>query len=247
MTHLTQHSVWQWSSRKAGVLADGKDDTLYNYCKRLIDLIAAAGLLLVLLPVMAIIALLIKLTSPGPVFFVQDRVGARRRLDKDGRMIWEIRNFRVFKFRSMLHNADESLHKEHIRAFVNGALDSSDADESNFKLQADPRITWIGGIIRKTSTDELPQLINVLKGEMSLVGPRPVPIYEVNEYQDQHYERLAALPGITGLWQVMGRSAVSFEEMIRMDIDYVRSQSLFLDLKILFMTIPAVLSGRGAE
>ncbi len=247
MTHLTQHSVWRWSFRKPGVLADGRDDALYYHCKRLIDLIAAAGLILVFLPVMAIIAFLIKLTSPGPVFFVQDRVGARRRLDKDGRMIWEIRNFRVFKFRSMLHNADESLHQEHIRAFVNGTLDSSDADEANFKLQDDPRITWIGGIIRKTSTDELPQLINVLKGEMSLVGPRPVPAYEVNEYQDQHYERLAALPGITGLWQVMGRSAVSFEEMVRMDIDYVRSRSLFLDLKILFMTIPAVLSGRGAE
>jgi lipopolysaccharide/colanic/teichoic acid biosynthesis glycosyltransferase len=247
MSQLVGRTVWHWSLRKPGILADGRDDALYYYSKRLVDSLAAAGLILILLPVMAIIAFLIKLTSPGPVFFVQERVGAKRRIDERGRIVWGVQRFRVFKFRSMVHNADESLHIEHIKAFVNGTLDASNAGDANFKLQEDPRITWIGHIIRKTSLDELPQLINVLKGEMSLVGPRPVPTYEVDGYQDQHYERLAALPGITGLWQVMGRSAVSFEEMIRMDIDYVHRQSLLLDLKILLMTIPAVLSGRGAD
>jgi lipopolysaccharide/colanic/teichoic acid biosynthesis glycosyltransferase len=142
----------------------------------------------------------------------------------------------------MVANADETVHEKHIEAFVSGRI-----DDENFKLANDSRITRVGYYLRKTSMDELPQLINVVRGEMSLVGPRPVPTYEVALYQQWHHERLAALPGMTGLWQVEGRSHVTFEEMVSMDIDYVRRASLGLDLSILVRTIPAVLSGRGAE
>jgi lipopolysaccharide/colanic/teichoic acid biosynthesis glycosyltransferase len=126
-------------------------------------------------------------------------------------------------------------------------VQASDEGGPKFKLSNDPRVTRVGHILRKTSLDELPQLVNVLKGEMSLVGPRPLPTYEVAEYQAWHRERLAALPGITGLWQVQGRCEVTFEEQVQMDIEYVRNQSLWQDIKILLSTIPAVVSGRGAE
>jgi lipopolysaccharide/colanic/teichoic acid biosynthesis glycosyltransferase len=218
---------------------------IYFICKRCMDVLLAASLLVLLAPLLLIIAVLIKLDSPGPVIFAQERVGARRRY-KDGRAIWEIRNFPFYKFRSMVHGADQSLHQMYIKAWVEGRVEASGTAGVKFKLHNDPRVTRVGRILRKTSLDELPQLVNVLKGEMSLVGPRPVPTYEVVEYETAHYDRLAALPGITGLWQVKGRCQVSFEDMIRMDVDYVRNQSLWLDIKILFLTIPAVLSGKGA-
>jgi lipopolysaccharide/colanic/teichoic acid biosynthesis glycosyltransferase len=148
----------------------------------------------------------------------------------------------------MLHKADESVHQAYIRAFVAGSLGKPDESQTPYKLTGDPRVTRVGRILRKTSLDELPQCFNVLRGEMSLVGPRPVPVYEVAEYREAwHHERLATLPGITGLWQVKGRCQVAFEDMIRLDLEYVRNQSLWLDLKIMFLTIPAALSGQGAE
>lgn len=210
------------------------------------DVVLATLLFIFLSPLMLLIAILIKLDTSGPIIFVQERVGARRR-SEDGRTIWEIRNFPFYKFRSMVQNADPSIHQAFIKAFVEGRVETLDTAGAKFKLTNDPRVTRIGQILRKTSLDELPQLVNVLKGEMSLVGPRPVPTYEVAEYQAWHSERLATLPGLTGLWQVQGRCEVPFEEQIRMDIKYVRNQSLWLDIKILFLTIPAVLSGRGAE
>lgn len=219
---------------------------LFFVTKRLLDVVIASSMLLLLAPVLLIIALLIKLDDPGPVIFAQDRVGARRR-GKGARAAWEIQTFRVYKFRSMVHNADETIHQAYIKAFVNGSAQAAEAGGPKFKLRNDPRITRVGRVLRKTSLDELPQLVNVLKGEMSLVGPRPVPMYEVAEYQDWHRERLAALPGITGLWQVKGRCQVSFEGMIQLDIEYVRRKSLWLDLWLLLLTIPAVLNGRGAE
>ncbi len=230
-----------------GVLNEGKDSPLYYSAKRIMDVLAATLLLILLLPVMTFIAVLIKLDSPGAALFSQKRVGARRRRSRDGQVVWEIQNFWFYKFRSMFTDADQSLHQEHIKAFVEGTLDTLDGDEAKFKLKDDPRITRLGNILRKTSLDELPQLINVLKGEMSLVGPRPVPTYEVAEYDEWHHERLAALPGITGLWQVQGRGEVTFEEMMDMDIDYVRHSSLLSDIKILFLTIPAVMAGNGAK
>jgi exopolysaccharide production protein ExoY len=212
------------------------------YVKRAMDLTLTTVLLLALIPLLCCIAILIKLDSRGPILFVQERVGARRRSYK-GQAVWEPMNFRCYKFRSMLHNADQSLHQTYVQAFVEDRLDPV----HTLKLTNDPRVTRAGRILRWTSLDELPQLFNVLKGEMSLVGPRPVPIYEAALYEPWHRERLATLPGITGLWQVEGRARVSFTEMIRMDITYVRKQSPWFDLKLLLSTIPAVLSGRGAE
>lgn len=219
---------------------------IYFASKRCMDVLLATLLLVFLSPLMLLIAVLIKLDTRGPVIFVQERVGARRRY-KGGRVIWEVQNFPFYKFRSMVHGADQSLHEAYIKAWVDGSVEASGAAGAKFKLHNDPRVTRVGRILRKTSLDELPQLVNVLKGEMSLVGPRPVPTYEVAKYEAWHYDRLAAWPGITGIWQVNGRCQVSFDEMIRMDIEYVRSQSLWLDVKILFLTIPAALSGRGAE
>lgn len=218
---------------------------LYPIVKRGFDLTVATTLLILLSPLFAVVAALIKLDTRGRVFFGQERMGARRTSGDDDRIAWAPHRFRMLKFRSMVQNADQSMHESHIRAFVSGAL-TQELGVQGFKLDNDPRITRVGKLIRRTSIDELPQLINVVKGEMSLVGPRPVPIYEVEGYQPRHFERLHALPGITGFWQVRGRSQVSFEEMVQMDIWYVRNASFWLDLKILFQTVPAVLRGKGA-
>ena len=233
-----------WPSEIA-LTADGERGR-YFFGKRLIDLGLTVMLLVPLLPVMAIIAVAIKLETQGPVLFVQERIGSRRR-SAGGRTHWTVRKFAFYKFRSMVAGADQSLHAEHVRAFVEGRVDAGDGGDATFKLAHDPRVTRVGRILRRTSLDELPQLFNVLKGEMSLVGPRPVPPYEVAQYRESDAERLAALPGITGLWQVNGRGAVPFDEMIRMDREYVRNQTVWLDLKILAATIPAILSGRGAR
>lgn len=220
------------------------DPRYYHALKRCIDVALAGTLLIVLSPLLLLIALLIRLESPGSPLFVQERVGARLRAGGD-RWVWEVRPFRVYKFRSMTQDADDSLHRAHIAAFANGQLEPVDG-KAPFKLTRDPRVTRIGGLLRKTSLDELPQLLNVVRGDMSLVGPRPVPTYEVAHYEPWQFERLAALPGITGLWQVRGRCALAFDEMIRLDLDYVRQRSILLDLKILALTIPAVLTGKGA-
>lgn len=243
---MEQYGMWQWSYQTIEILSGGKEKRLFLYSKRGVDLVLTLLMLIALFPLMLLIAILIKLDSPGPIFYIQERVGSRRR-PMGRQTIWEVQNFQVYKFRSMVHNADTSLHQAYIKAFVEGQVEASVENGEKFKLTDDPRITRVGRILRKTSLDELPQLLNVMKGEMSLVGPRPVPTYEAAQYQGWHHERLAARPGLTGLWQVKGRCQVTFEEMIRMDIDYVHQQSLWLDLKILVMTIPAVISGRGAE
>lgn len=217
---------------------------LYHWTKRCIDVALSCAILLVTSPLLLLIALAIKLDSPGPVIFAHDRVGARLRR-RDSTEAWEIRHFRFYKFRSMVHNADPSLHQAHIAAYANGQLERA-SGKAGFKLTRDPRITRVGRILRATSLDELPQLVNVIKGDMSLVGPRPVPAYEVEHYEPWQFERLAALPGITGLWQVTGRCALTFDEMIALDLEYVRNQSILGDLKILALTVPAVLRGTGA-
>ena len=222
-------------------------ETGYFLAKRCLDLAIALVLLFLMLPLFLMIALMIKLDSPGGAFFYQDRVGARRRSTPAGTS-WETYTFRIVKFRSMFQDADQSAHRQHIQSFVEGKLESSEVVANvRAKLIGDSRITGVGRFLRKTSLDELPQLINVLKGEMSIVGPRPVPTYEAELYEPWHHERLNALPGITGLWQVKGRGRVTFEEMMHLDIEYVRARSILRDLQILLLTIPAVMSGRGAE
>jgi lipopolysaccharide/colanic/teichoic acid biosynthesis glycosyltransferase len=232
-------------SKHATLVEDEGNHELYFLCKRAIDVALSALLLVLVAPLLCVIAVAIRLETAGPVLFVQERVGARRRTN--GRTRWEVRHFPCFKFRSMVAGADESVHREYIHAFVHGRLGPASGAGARFKLTQDNRITRVGRLLRKTSLDELPQLLNVLRGDMSLVGPRPVPLYEAAEYTEWEVERLAALPGITGLWQVKGRAEVPFGEMVRMDREYVRRQSLWLDLQILFATIPVVLWGRGAR
>lgn len=194
--------------------------------KRLIDLIAAGTLLLFLWPLFLTIALLIKLTDRGPVFFWQTRVGQYGR------------EFPFPKFRSMLVNAE---------ALKDTLLSQSDLKDSvTFKMKRDPRITWIGRIIRKLSLDELPQLWCVLKGDMSLVGPRPPVPREVAEYTLADRRRLDVIPGLTCIWQVSGRSDIPFPQQVELDVQYIQSRSLWLDIKLLLKTVPAVLLGKGA-
>ncbi|HEX2986563.1 MAG TPA: sugar transferase [Chloroflexota bacterium] len=205
----------------------------YLRLKRAADVVLSAVALLVLSPVLLALAILIKLHSPGPVLFRQTRVG------KDGKP------FTFLKFRSMRPNADVSIHRDHVAALIAGH-DQAPTNGKSAKLERDPRITGIGRVLRKTSIDELPQLINVLRGEMSLVGPRPPIPYEVELYEEWYKRRFEALPGITGWWQVMGRNRVSFDDAMKLDIYYVDHMSLWFDLRILVLTPFAVLTGNGA-
>jgi lipopolysaccharide/colanic/teichoic acid biosynthesis glycosyltransferase len=204
--------------------------------KRLIDIAGSLAALILFLPVMLLIALAIKSTSKGPAVFRQKRLG---RYGK---------GFSFFKFRSMYVDSDSAIHKEYARRFITGARGMEAANgDGLYKLTADPRVTAVGRFLRKTSLDELPQFINVLLGDMSLVGPRPPIPYEFEHYALWHRRRvLAVKPGITGLWQVIGRSRVTFDDMVRLDIRYANSWSLWLDIQILLQTPQAVLSGIGA-
>lgn len=242
---MAMHQSWEGQS-EVSPSAIISEKEFYFACKRCMDVCLAALALIILTPFLLLIALLIKIDSSGPVFFTHERVGAKR-LQIRGEAMWVVGNFRMHKFRSMVHNADSAAHEAYIRDFVEGRVQPNDRGRGKFKLTNDPRVTRIGRILRRTSLDELPQLFNVLKGQMSLVGPRPVPPYEVACYRPGHHKRLTALPGITGLWQVNGRCQVSFEEMIHMDLEYIKDASLWLDLRILVRTIPAVVRGRGAE
>jgi lipopolysaccharide/colanic/teichoic acid biosynthesis glycosyltransferase len=200
---------------------------------------------------MLFVAVLIKLDSPGPVLFIQTRLGAKQRI-QNGKSIWTIVPFSFYKFRSMQTDVDPGLHYHYVKAYIAGDEAGMRDLQANAdtvgvrKLMDDPRVTNIGRFLRETSLDELPQLWNVIKGDMSLVGPRPPIPYEVELYRPWHFQRFAAIPGITGLWQVNGRSAVSFDEMVALDIRYLQARSLWLDLKLLVLTIPAVLSRKGA-
>jgi lipopolysaccharide/colanic/teichoic acid biosynthesis glycosyltransferase len=245
-THSPTVRLRESTTRTPAIREHGR---LHYGVKRTLDLVGASLGLLVLLPLLVICALLIKIESRGPVIFVQSRVGARQRARRDrapDESTWELRPFRFYKFRTMVHNADPTIHETHIRDFVTGQPIDSGVPGARFKLASDPRVTRIGMVLRRTSLDEVPQLFNVLRGQMSLVGPRPVPIYEAALYADHHLARFRAKPGITGLWQVNGRSDVSFDEMMQLDLAYVQHESILLDLKILIRTGPAVLRGRGA-
>ena len=207
--------------------------------KRGIDVLGSAFLLLLLLPLLALISIIIKLTSKGPVLFAQKRLGQFGT------------HFNCLKFRTMYLNCDAKIHKEFIEQFIAGIEDAGHGGKGAtapvYKIANDPRVTPIGRFLRKTSLDELPQFWNVLRSEMSLVGPRPPLPYEFNIYDIWHRRRVVELkPGITGLWQVSGRSRTRFDDMVRLDLRYAQTWSLWLDLKILLATPWAVFSGDGA-
>jgi lipopolysaccharide/colanic/teichoic acid biosynthesis glycosyltransferase len=226
------------SSLKVVLANDTNRQKSSMHLKRLLDITGSIALMTLLFPVFLAIAIAVKLTSKGPVLFRQTRLG------QDGK------KFTFLKFRSMYANNDSSIHEQYVKRFMAGEGNDSahvNGNQNVYKLTADPRITPIGRFIRKTSLDELPQFWNVLRGEMSLVGPRPPVMYEYEGYSPWHRQRLAAVkPGITGLWQVDGRSRVKFDDMVRLDIRYARSRSFWLDLKILINTPRAVISGNGA-
>jgi lipopolysaccharide/colanic/teichoic acid biosynthesis glycosyltransferase len=235
----------------------------YHVAKRALDVLGSAALLLLLSPLLVVVAVLIWLTSPGPVIYRQQRVG------KGGRI------FTMYKFRSMRQGADHDLHRQAYARFMRGHAGGGKVDAATLAELAptaewhrqpaqsaqrgtlarvrawltpeDPRVTWIGHLIRRASIDELPQLVNVLRGEMSLVGPRPPIPYEVRLYSRRHLRRLEVTPGVTGMWQVCGRGVVPFDQMVDMDIIYIAYRSFWLDLRLLARTLPAVLRSHGAK
>lgn len=220
-------------------------------CKRCVDVVLALALLVFLAPLLGAIALLVAWDSPGPIIFRQERVGVR--MGRDGRPTC-LCSFTMYKFRTMKHNASTECHQQFMKAFIENdeealqEIQGGDTTESSrYKIMNDERVTRIGAVLRKSSLDELPQLVNVLKGDMSLIGPRPALPYEVAMYKDWHLKRLQIKPGLTGLWQVVGRSSVSFDEMVNLDIEYIEHCSAWLDIKILLLTPFAALSGRGAK
>lgn len=206
----------------------------YLRYKRLLDIAFTLLIGPFVLLVCLLVALCVRLDSQGPVFFRQKRVG------QDGKP------FEMLKFRSMYTNNDPRLHIEKIQQYMRGEKLSEEADEGMaYKIHKDPRITRVGRIIRKTSLDELPQFWNVLRGDMTLVGPRPPLSYEVEIYKEGDWLRLSGKPGLTGTWQVYGRSRVTFQQMVEMDIEYLHQQSLWLDLKLIVLTVPVMLLARG--
>ncbi len=237
---------------------------VHQIVKRVMDWVLCVLALPFALPLMGLCAILIRLDSPGAALFIQKRIG------KGGHP------FLMYKFRTMSHDLDDSFHRSFMKAFVNGRIGSNSVNGKNgangnrhgafarafalpkpgnngngngkvYKPIQASQVTRIGRILRKTSLDELPQIFNVLKGEMSLVGPRPNVPWEVDEYRPWHYERLEVLPGITGLAQVRGRSGISFDSIVQYDIEYVEQQSLGMDLRILWRTVSTVLFGKGAS
>jgi exopolysaccharide biosynthesis polyprenyl glycosylphosphotransferase len=202
-----------------------REPIAYRIAKRVFDLLVALAALVLLVPIIPLIAVMIKLDTPGPVFFRQQRVGRRGR------------SFAFYKFRSMFVDADER--KKEVEAL-------NEQDGPVFKVRSDPRVTDVGRFLRRSSLDEIPQIFNVVKGEMSIVGPRPPLPSEVLRYQPWHRRRLEVTPGITCLWQISGRSHLSFNEWMRLDMEYLKQRSFRADLIILVKTIPAVIARKGA-
>ena len=205
----------------------GKESIFYSVTKRLIDIVGSLCGIILLSPLFLIVAILIKLEDPkGKVFFAQERNG---RYPK---------TFKMYKFRSMVHNAEDLL---------KDLMDRNEQTGPVFKINDDPRITKVGKFIRKTSIDELPQLFNVLKGDMSLVGPRPPIPHEVEQYNSYQMQRLAVKPGLTCIWQVSGRNNIGFDEWVEMDIEYIKTRNLWLDIKLIFKTVGVLFGDENAS
>ena len=192
--------------------------------KRIIDIIGSLTGMVMMSPLFLFVFLLIKLLSPGPIFFKQERIG------------YSGKKFKFYKFRTMKPDIDTSLHEEYFAKLIESGANSECSGDPMCKIEKDPRIIPFGNILRKSYLDEIPQLYNVLRGEMSLVGPRPPIPYEVERYSSWHYERFECLPGMTGIWQISGKNRLTFKEMVRLDIQYSRELSIWLDFKILMKT-----------
>jgi lipopolysaccharide/colanic/teichoic acid biosynthesis glycosyltransferase len=226
---------------------------MYYVSKRVVDVVGALVLMVLLAPLLPVIVIGILLESGRPVFFSQPRIRGRRIESEDG-AVWRLEPFTFYKFRTMRADSVSDSHEAYMAAYIAGDEDtlarlrpnSGDETVGTYKLLEDPRVTPFGKVLRAASLDELPQLWNVLKGDMSLVGPRPPIPYEVSFYRPQDMARFACAPGITGLWQVSGRSDLSFDSMIGLDLQYIERRSIGFDLQILLRTIPAVLSRKGA-
>lgn len=207
----------------------------YQSVKRMVDIGLCIIALPVLLPVLLLCVLAIYIDSGSPILFLQDRIG------KGGKPI------RIFKFRSMKASHHDRSSHSFMKAYVRGEVQQGQEGNQTFKAVTEDQVTRVGRLLRRTSLDEIPQLINVLKGEMSIVGPRPNVPWEIEEYRPWHHERLEVLPGITGLAQVKGRSSITFNTLVRYDIQYIEKQSLALDIKIILWTIKSVMLSKGAE
>lgn len=205
----------------------GKESIFYSVTKRLIDIVGSLCGIILLSPLFLIVAILIKLEDPkGKVFFAQERNGKYPK------------TFKMYKFRSMVHNAEDLL---------KDLMDRNEQTGPVFKINDDPRITKVGKVIRRTSIDELPQLFNVLKGDMSLVGPRPPIPHEVDQYNSYQMQRLAVKPGLTCIWQVSGRNNIGFDEWVEMDIEYIKNRNLWLDIKLIFKTVGVLFGDDNAS
>jgi lipopolysaccharide/colanic/teichoic acid biosynthesis glycosyltransferase len=237
---LTRYLAGQSKAEQASA-----SQTWYLGAKRLLDVLVAGSALVLSLPLFLLIAIAIKLDSPGPVIFRQKRV--RGNQDPNTPHLEE-NVFDFFKFRSMYVDSDHEIHRRYVTQYINGHSGANNGSRNKplYKMRNDPRITRVGRFLRRTSLDELPQFINILTGEMTLVGPRPALPYEVAQYDLHHRQRLLAQAGLTGLWQVSGRTTLSFDEMIALDVEYAQKRSVELDLKILLRTLPAILSRNGA-
>jgi lipopolysaccharide/colanic/teichoic acid biosynthesis glycosyltransferase len=224
----------------SGAIIPAEQSRFYEINKRVLDLVISLVALVIFAPLWLAIAVLIRLTSLGPVLYCQRRVVGMGE-----------REFTVYKFRTMYHNNDDNLHKHAIVRFLDGQpLDTvieNDVEKPVYKLAHDPRITPFGQLLRKTGLDEVPQFLNVLKGNMSVVGPRPPLYYEYEHYTERDKRRLEVLPGITGWYQVKSRSQVTFEEMVDLDLEYIQNRSLWLDLKIVLLTPWVMITGKGAH
>ncbi|WP_299093706.1 sugar transferase [uncultured Metabacillus sp.] len=226
MSNLVKHDSVHTSSKEALTAEFAKQSVIYTFSKRSLDIVGALVGLVLLSFILFIVALLIKFEDPkGPIFFSQKRIG------KNGK------EFKMYKFRSMETDAEAKLEE---------LLKFNEIEGAMFKMKDDPRVTKVGRFIRKTSIDELPQLFNVLKGDMSLVGPRPPLLREVEEYTPYHMQRLLVTPGCTGVWQASARNSVGFEEMVEMDLYYIENRSFLFDLKIIFKTVIVLFGSKNA-
>jgi lipopolysaccharide/colanic/teichoic acid biosynthesis glycosyltransferase len=224
-----------WDTRKTSRPAAVEQPVRRRVGKRLFDLVVASLTLVLLAPLLLAVAVLVRATSPGGALFRQTRVGHNGR------------PFVLYKFRTMYAGCPDAIHREYVRRLLEEDRPPTGGCSGLYKLDRDPRITRIGGLLRRTSIDELPQLLNVIRGDMSLVGPRPALAYEAEMFGSTHARRFLVPPGLTGLWQVSGRNSLTMREGLVLDLEYVDRQSFAFDLKILLKTVPAVLTTSGAR